>query len=181
MAIHSQQRDGQGGFIASYLLYGIGLLAVVGFAYGRLSTMDQQSQQVQQTVDELGNQLDVLTGKILLCAAVYPDGNHGQFDTRHAYPAPATADNRDVVSAIECPGAPAGGRGLAAMPDGVPLPVSPPDFSEWNYEHTLTNGIRLRLSPVTAGGASAVRLRLSRQYPSTASVDGDTLVFTILN
>ncbi len=171
----------QGGFIASYILYGIGLLAIVGAAYGRLNTASQQGKAVQDAVDEVTIQLDVLTGKIMLCGAVYPDGDHGQFDARHAFPAPATVDNQAVISAVACPGAPIGLQGLSAMPDGVPLPVSPPDFDEWIYEHTDAGGIRLRLAPRVADGAPAIRARLLRQFPGTAMVDDDELVFTVLN
>jgi hypothetical protein len=171
----------QGGFIASYILYGIGLLAIVGAAYGRLNTASQQGKVVQETVNEVSIQLDVLTGKIMLCGAVYPDGDHGQFDKRHAFPAPATVDNQIAISSVECPGAPVGLKALAAMPDGIPLPVSPPDFNEWIYEHTDAGGIRLRLAPRIADGAQAIRARLLRQFSGTAVADNDDLVFTVLN
>ena len=59
----------QSGFIASYILYGIGLLAIVGAAYARLSTNTQQGQSVQDTVNEVAVQLEVIKGKIMLCAA----------------------------------------------------------------------------------------------------------------
>jgi hypothetical protein len=170
----------QSGFIASYILYGIGLLAIVGAAYARLNTNTGQGRAVQDNVDEVSVQLEVIKGKIMLCAAVYPDGDHEQFDTRHAYPAPATTGNAAVISSVVCP-APNGDVPLALMPDGIPLPVSPPDFNEWIYEHTETGGIRLRLEPRVAGGASATRIRLLRQYQGSVIVDGDDLVFAVLN
>lgn len=171
----------QRGFIASYVLYGIGLLAIVGAAYGRLSMVSQQDRQVQEAVDEISAQVEVLTGKILLCAAVYPDGDHLQFDTRHAYPAPATVANTAEATTVECPGAPIGSRFLSTMPDGVPVPVTPRDFNPWLYQHTELNGIRLRLDPRIDGGAEVVRNRLLLQFPGSASMDGDQLVFTVLN
>lgn len=174
-------RRTQHGFIASYVLYGIALLAVVGAAYGRLSITTQQDRMVQKTIDEVRSQLEVLSGKILLCAAVYPNGDHGQFDTRHAYPAPSTAGNREMASAVECPGAPVGSRLLANMPDGVPVPVSPNDFNPWVYEHTEVGGIRLRLDPRVDGGAEAARNRLLVQFPQSAVPDGDEIVFLVLN
>lgn len=173
-----QLKKQQAGFVASYILYGIGLLAAVGAAYGHLRLTSEQGRLVQETVDEVAQQLEVIKGKILLCGAVYPDGDHLQFATRHAYPAPATLGNRAAISAVTCPG-PA--LGLAAMPDGVPLPVSPPDFNEWEYEHTLADGVRLRLTPQSTGGAAQARTRLLRQFQGTVVADGDTLVFTVLN
>ncbi len=170
----------QSGFIASYILYGIGLLAIVGAAYARLSTNTQQGQSVQDTVNEVAVQLEVIKGKIMLCAAVYPDGDHGQFNTRHAYPAPATAGHAAVISAVACP-TPSGPLSLALMPDGIPLPVSPPDFEEWVYEHTEAGGIRLRLIPRLSGGAAATRERLLRQYDGSIIANGDELVFAVLN
>lgn len=177
---HTKQ---QAGFIASYILYGIGLLAIVGAAYGRLNMTAEQGRLVQETVDDVANQLEVIRGKILLCAAVYPEGDHGQADitTRHAYPAPANAGHTDLVANVECPGAPADERLLANMPDGAPMPESPPDFDPWVYEHTELNGIRLRLNPRVDGGAEATRNRLLKQYPGTASLNGDELVFIVLN
>lgn len=174
-------RTQQSGFIASYILYGIGLLAIVGAAYGRLSMTGQQDKMTQNAVDEISAQVEVLTGKILLCAAVYPNGDHAQFDTRHAYPAPNTPGHIAAADVVECPGAPPGSRMLAAMPDGVPIPVSPPDFNPWIYEHTEALGIRLRLDPKVNGGAAAIKNRLIRQFPGSANLDGDDLVFTILN
>lgn len=170
----------QSGFIASYILYCIGLLAIVGAAYARLSTNTQQGQSVQDTVNEVAVQLEVIKGKIMLCAAVYPDGDHAQFDTRHAYPAPATAGNAALISAVVCP-TPNGPLSLALMPDGIPLPVSPPDFEEWVYEHTEAGGIRLRLIPRVNAGAAAARERLLRQYEGSVMASGDELVFAVLN
>lgn len=170
----------QSGFIASYVLYGIGLLAIVGVGYARLSNSVEQSKAVQDNVETLSVQLEVLKGKIMLCAAVYPDGDHGQFNTRHAYPAPATPGHVDAVSAVTCP-APGGPIPLGQMPDGVPLPVTPPDFDEWIYEHTEAGGIRLRLAPRVANGAPAARARLLRQYEGSVASDGDELVFAVLN
>jgi hypothetical protein len=61
------------------------------------------------------------------------------------------------------------------------MPESPPDFEPWVYEHTELNGIRLRLNPRVDGGAEATRNRLLKQYPNTASLNGDELVFIVLN
>lgn len=178
-----QLKKQQAGFVASYILYGIGLLALAGVAYGRLNTANEQGRIVQQTVEDIASQLEIIRGKILLCAAIYPDGDHGQFDTRHAYPAPLASQNyRDEISDVVCPGAPSGSNSLANMSDGIPLPASPPEFEAWVYEHTETNGIRLRLNPRVAGGAEASRNRLLRQYPGTASLENDDeLVFIVLN
>jgi hypothetical protein len=171
----------QAGFVASYILYGIGLLAIVGVAYGRLNTSNEQGRINQETMQEVSSQLEILKGKILLCAAVYPDGDHLQFNSRHAYPAPSSLGNQDLITNVECPGAPNGEKLLASMPDGTPMPISPPEFDQWVYEHTEANGIRLRLNPKSVGGAEVVRTRLLRQFPSTATLDGDELVFLVLN
>lgn len=170
----------QSGFIASYILYGIGLLAIVGAAYARINNNAQQGQLIQDNVNEISVQLEVLKGKIMLCGAVYPDGDHGQFDARHAYPAPAGAEHQAAISAVTCPTL-GGPVALASMPDGIPLPVSPPDFNEWIYEHTEAGGIRLRLEPRVSGGASATRARLLRMFEGSAIADGDSVVFAVLN
>lgn len=171
----------QSGFIASYILYGLGLLAIAGVAYGRLNAATQQEKAIQNDVDEIATQIEVIKGKVLLCAAVYPDGDHLQFDARHAYPSPANGTHSAAISAVQCPGAPVGGQFLSAMADGVPVPVTPPNFDEWVYVHTELNGIQLRLEPRVSNGAESTRLRLLRQHSGIATADGDAVVFTLLN
>lgn len=168
-------------FVTAYILYGLALISVMGVAYSKIYALNQQARIVQETVDELVSQVEVIRSKILLCAAIYPDGDHGQFNTRHAYPAPPNSQaNRAVLSSVTCPGSPGGTATLAQLSDGVPLPVAPPEFNPWVYEHTAPNGVRLILSPKVGGGGSSVRTRLLRQLTSIATVSGDDVLITVL-
>lgn len=176
-----QRAKRQSGFIASYILYGIGLLAIVGVAYGRLSTSTEQSRVVQQTVEDVARQLELIKSKVILCGAIYGAGDHGAFNARHPYPVvDAGGDFQDVLSNANCP-APNGPVSLGALSDGAPLPVSLPDFAEWEYRHTELGGIHLVLRPRVANGAATVRARLLRRYAASAVAAGDTIEFVVLN
>lgn len=177
---HTCARSAQKGFILAYVLYGIALIALVSAAYAQMRNTDEQSQYIEETVNMLVAQVEVLKSKIFLCGAIYPDGDHGLFPARRPYPAPATSGNRDLVSAVVCPGAPAGANGLADMSDGQVIPVPPPDFKPWEYQHTESGGIVLHLVPRQAGGAGQVRARLLRQLGASAVKSGDDIAILIL-
>ncbi|MCQ8897577.1 hypothetical protein NQT62_14135 [Limnobacter humi] len=184
--MHSKQvgqspRQRGRGFVTAYLLYGLALMSVVGLAYSRLYSNNEQARIVQQTVEEVNAQIEIIRSKVFLCAAVYPNGDHAQFNARHPYPAPSNAQlNRDDLSNVKCPGSPGGALGLGQLGDGVPLPQTPPEFQPWVYEHTETNGIRLLLVPKVAGGGAVVRTRLQRQLSLVTTVSGDVLYITVL-
>lgn len=173
-------QSSQSGFILAYLLYGIALIAVVGAAYAHLHDSEDQSRYIDESVNTLMAQVEVLKTKVFLCGAIYPDGDHGQFAARRPYPAPVNTDNRDLVSNVVCPGAPAGANTLASMSDGQPIPIPPPDFKPWEYQHTLSNGILLHLMPVHPNGAAQVRTRLLRQLGTAASQSGDDIAILLL-
>lgn len=174
---YKQQR----GFIAAYILYGISLIAIVGAAYGKIHANAEQNRLVQDSVDEVISQVEVLRSKIMLCAAVYPDGDHGQFNARHAYPAPANVSHRDLATVVQCPGAPSGSQLLSNLRDGTAMPTPPPDFSAWEYEHTLADGIRVHLIAKVNGGGAPIFARLQRQFGASASLTGSDMAITILN
>lgn len=174
----------QQGFVVAYIIYGIALMALVGSAYGRLQVSKDQARLVQEAVESITAQIDVIRSKVLLCGAIYPDGDHGEFNARFSYPAPPAASaHRANLDAVVCPGGAGGPVGLAALGDGVPLPITPPDFNPWEYEHTEADGIRVRLSPQVSGGGSNVRVRLARQLDGLITVnpaEPDVLVVQIL-
>lgn len=170
------------GFVTSYLLYGIALVSVMGVAFGKIYYEKEQGRIIQETVDELASQVDLIRGKVLLCAAVYPGASHGEFALRPEYPAPPAADShRAPIYLVTCPGSPGGAYTLSQLSDGVPLPRELPEFDPWIYEHTEADGIRLILSPKISGAAETVRGRLIRKLGSIASLDDDDVVVTILN
>ena len=68
------------GFVTSYLLYGIALVSAMGVAFGKLYYEKEQGRIIQESVDELAAQVELIRGKVLLCAAIYPAGSgHGEF------------------------------------------------------------------------------------------------------
>ena len=137
---------------------------------------------VQDSVEEVVAQVDTLRSKIFLCASTYPDGDHLEFEARRAFPAPpATNNNKAAISDVTCPGIPSGSKSLARVGDGVPLPLAPAEFQPWIYEHTLDDGIRLRLKPKVEGGAKQIRARLLRKLGSIATAESDEIVISILH
>lgn len=170
------------GFVTSYLLYGIALVSAMGLAFGKMYVEKEQGRIIQDNLDELVTQVDVLRGKVLLCAAIYPEGTHGEFAVRPAYPAPPATDNfRAPINTVTCPGSPGAAYNLAQLGDGVPLPRVLPEFEPWVYEHTEAEGIKLILQPKVAGGGEAIRNRLLRKLGSVAAASGDNVVITLLN
>lgn len=164
----------------AYLLYGITLIAIVSAAYAHLRNSEDQSQYIEESVNTLLAQVEVLKTKLFLCASIYPDGDNGIDSELHAYPAPSTSGNRDQVSNVTCPGAPAGANGLAFMGDGLPMPVPPPDFKPWEYEHKATGGVLLHLLPAFANGAPQIRERLLRRLGTNAQATGDDIAILVL-
>lgn len=178
----------QRGFITGYILYGIALMAIVGVAYGRLSAANEQGKLIDTTTKELVSQVEVVRGKLLLCSAIYPEGINGVTTVRQAYPATSTdsnatrAGNQALLNSVTCPGSPSGGAlTLGQLSDGTPMPLIPPDFNAWEYEHTDGGGVVLLLTPRVSGGAAGVRARLIKQLGSlTSSVVSDGVVVITL-
>lgn len=171
-----------GGFIASYVLYGIAILAAVSAAYARMSTAKSNAEIVQATIETLELQVSSLNLRVVACATDYPDGVHGQFATFPEYPAPPTAtypSNRAPINNVECPGAPTGSKLLSAR--GA-LPLVPNGFKPWEYQHTEADGVRLILTPAASGGQAVVRnrlaARLAKSYPVTQN--GDDLIISLV-
>lgn len=180
-----------GGFITSYILYGLALIAVAGVAYTRLNATNEQGKLVDSTTRELVSQVEVIRSKILLCAAIYPDGDNQRTTVRQAYPAPSVdtdptstgrPDNQIYVDLVECPmySNGSGTLTLGQLSDGVTMPRIPPDFHPWVYEHTDSGGVVLLLSPKVSGGAAGVRARLLKQLGALATSSGDLIIITLL-
>lgn len=177
-----------GGFITSYILYGLALIAVAGVAYTRLNATNEQGKLVDSTTRELVSQVEVIRSKILLCAAIYPDGDNQQTTVRQAYPAPSIdtdptrSGNQVEVDSVVCPmySDGSGTLKLGQLSDGVSMPRIPPDFKPWVYEHTNSGGVVLLLSPKVSGGAAGVRARLLKQLGALATSSGDLIIITLL-
>lgn len=179
------------GFITSYLLYGLALIAVAGMAYARLNASNEQGKLIESTTRELMSQLEVIRSKVLLCAAIYPDGDNQLTSVRQAYPAPSVdtdptstgrTGNQVYADLVVCPmySDGSGTLTLGQLSDGVSMPKIPPDFKPWVYEHTDSGGVVLLLSPKVSGGAVGVRSRLLKQLGSLATSSGDLIIITLL-
>ncbi|NJM31892.1 MAG: hypothetical protein HC848_02080 [Limnobacter sp.] len=169
------------GFISGYLLYGIALLSVVGLAYAKIYDSYSQAELVDRTVNTLETQVQTLMVRVIRCVSQYPDGTHGEFAQRPAFPAPPVAtyaNNRTVMSNVECPGIPSGSKLLTVF--GY-LPQAPAGFNEWEYQHTSADGVRLILSPSVANGEAVVRTRLKNRLGLGYEVieSGDELIITL--
>lgn len=189
--INGQSLNRWGGFITSYILYGLALIAVAGLAYTRLNATNEQGKLIDSTTRELASQVEVIRGKVLLCAAIYPDGNNGITTVRQAYPSPSSdtdptgtgrAGNQEDLNSVTCPmySNGSGTLTLGQLSDGVPMPLIPPDFKPWVYEHTDAGGVVLLLSPKVLNGAAGVRSRLLKQLGSLAISNGDLIIITLL-
>lgn len=170
-------RKGQLGFFAAYAAYAIVILSLIGVAYSKLSTSQSASEAIDRSVDDLEASVIILSQRIEACVTDFPTGDHGQFQSLQAYPAPATANNRADIRLVECPGV---SSGTATLDRFGYMPPATKGFSSWDYQHTEADGVRLILVPSVPNGESVVRTRLKRRldigYGLLDGPDGELII-----
>lgn len=167
----------QNGFLVAYVTYGLGLLAILGVAYGKLTESKSYALQVDEKVEQIVTGFVIYSQRIESCVVNFPAGNHGLFVSLVAYPAPNTVDNMDLMSNVECPGVTSG---VATLNRFGYLPPAPAGFSDWQYQHTEAGGVNIILSPEVANGEAVVRRRVERRlragYSISTGVDGQIVM-----
>ena len=82
------------------------------------------------------------------------------------------------LSAIQCPGAPAGQQSLLAGRDGVFLGKLPPDFATWSYANNST-GITISVRATSSRGVEALAVVFRRIGSTESILSGDLLTFIV--
>lgn len=177
VATKKSLKIGQKGFLVAYVTYGLGLLAVLGVAYGKLTETKSYVIQVDDKVDQIVSGFVIYSQRIESCVVTFPSGDHGLFSSLVAYPAPSTVDNIDLMSSVECPGVTSGTVTLNRF--GY-LPPAPVGFAAWQYQHTESGGVNIILPPEVANGEAVVRRRVERRlqagYSITTGTNGEIVM-----
>lgn len=167
------------GFISSYMLYGIALMAILGTAYGKIYQAKSQAIVVQESIESVESQIITISSRISECTAQEPTGDHGVHGFYPHYPAPSPSGSVADFTSMTCPNG-STPRPITAF--GY-VPIAPPQFNPWSYENSETNGVQLILSAKVSGGAVTelrrLRNRLSQSFDvSNASTD-DMLIIRL--
>jgi hypothetical protein len=161
------------GFISSYMLYGIALMAILGAAYGKIYQAKAQAIVVQEAIESIESQIIIITSRISECTAKEPTGDHGVHGYYPYYPSPSPSGSQAGLTSMICP------NGTAPKPLTAIgfIPMPPPQFNPWLYENSATNGVQLILTAKTSGGAVSelrrLRNRLGQSFniPNTSTDD----------
>ncbi|MDH4395308.1 MAG: hypothetical protein QE278_06495 [Limnobacter sp.] len=176
---HNIKHKKVAGFISSYMLYGIALMAILGTAYGKIYQAKSQAVVVQEAIESVESQIITISSRISECTAQEPTGDHGVHGYYPHYPAPSPSGAIAQFSTMNCP------NGSVPRPISAfgYIPMAPPQFNPWMYENSDTNGVQLILSAKVPGGAVTelrrLRNRLSQSFDvSNASTD-DVLIIRL--
>jgi hypothetical protein len=133
------------GFITSYVLYGIGLLAATGFAISAMSRNGSEQKISHQIREDLVSQAGMIRNKLIMCSLLRSNGanttdsSSQSFPRASANPAITTVDLQ-VVNCIDAADPSSGGTGnLWSMGDGVTIPKNPNSFARWQYTNNGTD------------------------------------------
>lgn len=164
------------GFALALLMGIIALLAAVAVAVTQASRSGMQQVQAVGDIQNLYVQAQLIRTKILKCSFDHPAGNNGS-GFRLSLPAAPSADT--AVSALTCPGAPAGQTALWVGTDAVWLPNPPANFSGgWSYRNDGTSA-RIFIQANDASGLPALSALATRFSASEAAVNVSTFTFTL--
>lgn len=161
------------GFISSYMLYGIALMAILGAAYGKMVLSKSQAVIVQEAIESIESQVIVITSRISECTAQEPSGSHGVHGYYPHYPAPNPSGSIANLIDMACPN----GSAPKMLTGFGYIPTPPPQFNPWKYENSETNGVQLILQAKVPGGAVTelrrLRSRLGQSFnvPNTSTDD----------
>lgn len=165
------------GFIGSYVLYGIILLAIFGAAYGKIYSARNYAEQVQDTVDRVEAQLIAINARLTACVESEPAAVHGQHSSNVLYPSPpASSDYTDDVANLVCQN----GKANRPITEFGYIPLAPPTFEAWRYRNSPSEGVQLILVPRASGAAASERTRLLKRLSQAYAVSNtDALYITL--
>ena len=163
------------GFAAATALFAIGLVVLLGFVASTTARNGARAQQFHDTKDQMVAQRDLIANMLLLCRAVYPDGNNGT-GFHPSYPA---TPGGGLVTSLICP------KPATSIWSGDASAMAPRaliGFSSWSYVNDATS-IRIYLTTTEAGSTfyrnlmDAVIAKIGAQ----AVRSGDTLTITLVS
>jgi len=133
------------GFITSYVMYGIGLLAATGFAISAMSNKGSEQKASHQAREELVSQANMIRNKLVMCSLVRTNGANAADSSTQNFPRASansgtTTVDLQVVNCVDAADPGLGGTGnLWSMGDGVTVPKNPNSFGRWKYTNNGTD------------------------------------------
>jgi hypothetical protein len=133
------------GFITSYVMYGIGLLAATGFAISAMSNKGSEQKASHQAREELVSQANMIRNRLIMCSLVRSNGATAADSSSQDFPRASTNSGTttvdlQVVNCVDAADPGSGGTGnLWNMGDGVTVPKPPNSFGRWQYTKNSTD------------------------------------------
>lgn len=166
----------QRGFVAAYLIAAIALFSLMAWAASQMLDANSQLRWISQAAEAVYDQTQLTRRVVVACGTAYPAGVNDDAQSLSYYK--KYPGSSALLSAIECPGAPAGLQSLLAGRDGVFLGKLPPDFGAWSYANT-SGGISITLRATSTRGVEALSSVARRVGPTESILAGDRLTFIV--
>ncbi|MDY7572983.1 hypothetical protein [Actimicrobium sp. CCI2.3] len=165
------------GFAAATALFAIGLFVLLGFVASGNARNSARAELFHATKDQMVAQRDLIANLLVLCRAVYPDGNNG---TAFHPSYPATPSSPSTVSALICPKS-----GLSIWSGDASATQLRPltGFTPWSYINDATS-IRIAITANEAGSTFYRNLLdavIAKIGSAQATRSGDTLTVTLVS
>ncbi len=128
-----------GGFITSYALYGIGLIAALGVAISAYSNASTWQRFAEMSRDDLSAQSNLIRNKLVMCSLLRSSQATQSDITIRDYPRPSADGSVTSVELkrVNCQDAadpaPGANGSLWNMGDAVAMPRTPGGFNNWYY------------------------------------------------
>ena len=165
------------GFAAATALFAIALFVLLGFVASSNSRNNARAEYFHATKDQMVAQRDLIANLLVLCRAVYPDGNNG---TAFHPSYPATPAAPSYVTSLICP-KPARSLWSGDASAMQPRPLS--GFTPWSYTNDATS-IRIAITALEAGSTFYQNLLdavIAKIGSVQAARSGDTLTITLVS
>ncbi len=165
------------GFAAATALFAIALFMLLGFVASSNSRNTARTEFFHATKDQMVAQRDLIANILVLCRAVYPDGDNGT-GFHPSYPATPAAPA--YVSALICPKP---GLSIWSGDASAMQPRQLPGFTPWSYTNDASS-IRIAITANEAGSTFYQNLLdavITRIGNSQAVRSGDTLTITLVS
>ncbi|GAA4030040.1 hypothetical protein [Actimicrobium antarcticum] len=163
------------GFAAATALFAIALFVLLGFVATNTARNNARAEIFHATKDQMVAQRDLIANMLVLCRAVYPDGNNGT-GFHPSYPA---TPGDSLVASLLCP------KPMLSIWSGDASAMKPrplAGFTPWTYVNDATS-IRIAVTALDAGSTFYRNLldAVIAKVGDQAVRNNDTLTITLVS